>query len=379
MIQSIQKVNFNQKTVLVRCDFNVSINERGEVVDDLRIRIAIPTIDKIINDGGKVVLLSHASKEMGLGILRPILEKLLSRKVFFLKNFNVSKIKAADFGSIFLLENLRFYDGEEKNDKHFAKTLASLGDSYVNEAFSVSHRSHASVVSLAEMLPHYAGLNLLQEVKMISKIKKEPWRPLVAIIGGAKVSSKIKVVEYFINQADHLLLGGKVANEILVVKGISLNQPWPDEAIVKEIEKVELTSPKIHLPVDVLIAPLYGGDCFRVGAPGQVRMDENIFDIGPETIKLYSEIIKNAKMIIWSGPLGLFEKKEFEKGTREIAQAIALNHRALSIVGGGDTGVAITKFNLKESIDHFSTGGGALLEFITGRELPGLKAIGYEN
>jgi len=377
MMKSIQEINFNQKTVLIRCDFNVPINEKGEVVDDWRIKATIPTINKIINDGGKAVLLSHASKKTGLKILIPILEKLLGRKVLFFRDFNSRKIKAADFGSIFLLENLRFHEGEEKNDKEFAQTLASLGDSYVNEAFSVCHRSHASVVSLAEKLPNYAGLNLLQEVKIASKIQKEPWRPLVAIVGGAKVSSKIKVIEYFVNQADHLLLGGKVANEILVVKGISPNQPWPEETIAKEIEKVELTSPKIHLPIDVIIGPTQGDDYSRVGAPGQVKIDENIFDIGPETIRLYSEIIKNAKMIVWSGPLGFFEKKEFEKGTREIAKVIAFHHRAFSIVGGGDTGVAITKFNLRESIDHISTGGGALLEFIAGRELPGLKALGY--
>lgn len=379
-MKNLKEIDFNEKTALIRCDFNVPIDEKGEILDDFRIRESISTIREVINQGGKAVLIGHIAKKVSLEIFSPIIEELLKKKVNFIRDIDlgtVKKIKKANFGEIFLLENLRVHNGEKDNNEEFANKLSRLGDIYINEAFSVCHREHASIVWLPSILPNCAGLKLIQEVKVLSKIKDKPQHPLVVIVGGSKVPSKIRVIQCFAEKADHILLGGEVANEILVVKGISPNRPWPDEEVVREVKNIEFTSIKIHLPVDLIVSPFGCNSCSRVDAPGQVRMDEGIYDIGPETIKIYLNIIKEAKMIIWAGPLGLFEKKEYEKGTREIAQAIALNNEAFTIIGGGDTGMAITKFNLRNSVDHISTGGGAMLEFMTGRELPGLKALGY--
>ncbi len=382
MMKSVEEIDFNKKTALVRCDFNVPVSEKKEILDDFRIRESIPTIRDIIDSGGKAVLMGHAEGKMTLEVFIPLLEELLEKKVKFLKDFGprtIKRIEEAKPGDIFLLENLRIFKGEKENDERFAKEISLLGDIYVNEAFSVCHREHASIVGIPKILPHCAGFRLIREVKVLSRVRDNPWHPLVAVIGGAKVSSKIKVIESFLGSADHILLGGKVANEILVIKGISPNRPWPDEDVVREVKNVELTSKNIHLPVDVMVSPFGCDNCDRVDAPGQVRIDEGIFDIGPETIKMYTKIIKEAKMVIWAGPLGLFEKKEYERGTREVAKAIAHNHQAFTVIGGGDTGIAITKFNLRNSIDHISTGGGAMLSFMAGKKLSGLKALGYYN
>ncbi len=374
------EMDFSNKTALIRCDFNISFDQNGKVLDDLRVRESIPTIQKILNGGGKAVLMSHAGGDMSLKRVVPLLEELLKKKIKFVERIGQGTKRAineADFGEVLLLENLRFYEGEKNNSERFAGELAFLGDVYINEAFSVCHRSHASIVSLPNLLPHCAGFKLAQEVKVLDKVKNNPWHPMVTIIGGAKVASKIRAVESFLDKSDHVLLGGKVANEILVIKGICQNKPWPSEEVVKEVENVKLTSSKIHLPVDLIVSPPDCDYCFRVDSPGGVKRDEDIYDIGPETIKIFSKIISEAKMMIWAGPLGLFEDERYEKGTREIAQAMARNHRAFKVVGGGDTGVAMNKFHVKDSIDHISTGGGAMLEFMAGKELPGLKALGY--
>ncbi len=372
--------DFKGKTALIRCDFNVSFDEDGNIPDDFRVRESIPTIRAVIDGGGKAVLMSHAGDDRSLKGLVPLLADLLKRKVKFVSSLGREAEKAvgrADFGDIILLENLRFFKGEKENSERFAGELALLGDIYVNEAFSVCHRNHASIVRLTEILPHCAGFRLAQEVKVLSRVKDNPWHPMVTIIGGAKVASKIRVVEAFLEKSDHVLLGGKVANEMLVIKGITHNRPWPDEEVVKEVEKVELTSCKIHLPVDLIVSPPDCEHCFRADAPGRVKREEEIYDIGPETIKIFTKIISEAKMMIWAGPLGLFEDRRYEKGTRAIARAMAMNHRAFKVVGGGDTGIAVRKFHVGDSIDHISTGGGAMLEFMAGKKLPGLKALGY--
>jgi phosphoglycerate kinase len=372
--------NFNKKTVLIRCDFNVSIDHEGKPLDDLRIRESVPTIEKVINDGGRAVIISHAGEKKSLKEIVPFLEKTFSKKIIFIKELGdlmEKAIRRSDYGDILLLENLRLFEGETVNSNFFAGELALLADFYINEAFSVSHRKHASMVALPSILPSCAGFRLTREVAVLSKVRDNPWHPMVTIIGGAKVASKIRVVKSFLKNSDHLLLGGKVANEILVVKGICHNRPWPDEETVNEIKNVEITSPKIHLPVDLVVSPYSCDNCVRIDSPADLKSDEGIYDIGPETIKIFTKIISEAKMMIWAGPLGLFEDKRYERGTREIAKAMALNHRAFKVVGGGDTGIAINKFNVKDSIDHISTGGGAMLEFMAGTELPGLRALGY--
>jgi phosphoglycerate kinase len=278
---------------------------------------------------------------------------------------------------IVLLENLRFYEEEEKNDQEFAKKLAKLGEIYVNDAFSVCHRAHASVVGIPQYLPSAAGLLLEKEIKILSRVLKNPWRPLVAIIGGVKIEIKIGVIEQFIKKADHLLLGGEIANTVLIGKGISLGRPLLENGEIREkIERIDITCPKLHLPIDGLISlqePKEG--YLRIGAVGNVRREEKVYDIGPETIEIFSEIIKTAKMILWSGPLGLFEEKKFSVGTKEIAENIVRNHRAFKIAGGGDTAAALNRFKLADKFDHVSTGGGAMLEFLSGEKLPGIEAL----
>ncbi len=379
--------------MLVRCDFNVPLDKKGLISDDSRIKEAVPTIDYLLSKGAKVILISHLgrpaeikSKEQRIKnfTLRPIgekLAKLLKRKVNFLPDClgekTAKEINKIGEGEIVLLENLRFYDEEEKNDKDFAKKLAKLGEVYVNEAFSASHRRHASIVGLPKFLPSFAGFLFEREVKVLSKVLKSPWRPLVAIIGGVKIETRIGLIERFLKKADHLLLGGEIANTILIGKGISLGGPlMTDKEMIKKIAKIDITCPRLHLPVDGLISLSDMSEgYFKIGAVGSVKKEEKVFDIGPETIKIFSEIIKQAKMIFWSGPLGLFEEKKFEWGTKQIAENIIRNHPAFKVAGGGDTEAALLKFNLKNRFDYVSTGGGAMLEFLSGKKLPGIEAL----
>lgn len=367
MIKTIRDIDFSGKVVLIRCDFNVPFNDLGEIADDFRIRESIPTINYVLDQGGRVLLVTHIKKSVKLII--PLLEDIFQRKVNLVKDNIIN-------GDVSILENVRSFEGEVENDDVFAQKLASMADIYVNEAFSVSHRAHASVAKTPLLMPSCVGFLFEKEIKVLSKVKDNPWKPLVVIIGGAKVPSKVKVIKAFLEKADHILLGGKVANDILVVKGISVNKPWPKEDVVSEIETIDLTSTKLHLPIDVKLSNSEGS-LNKIDAPGVVKNEEEIYDIGPETIKIYSDIIAEASMIVWAGPLGFFEKKEFELGTKEIALAIARNNKAFKVIGGGDTGVAITKFNIKKKVDHISTGGGAMLDFLANKELPGLKALKY--
>lgn len=386
-MKTLKDLDLNYKRVQVRCDFNVPLNKQGDIEDDFRIKQTIPTIETLIKSKARVILMSHLDSPKGKVVkslkLAPIQEKLK-------KYLGIDVIKASDCigrkierqtlkmkpGEVLLLENLRFHKGEKENNPNFAKALSKLGDVYINDAFGASHRAHASIVGVPKYLPSAAGLLFEKEIKILSRVLENPWRPLVVIIGGVKISSKIKVVERFLKEADHLLVGGKIANTILIVKGICVGRPWPPEEIVKEIKKINLTSTKLHLPLDAVASPDKTGKVYiRESAPGRVRKDELLLDVGPETIKMFSKIIKAAKMIVWSGPLGFFEEPLFEKGTKVIAQEIARNHQAFKIVGGGDTIFALSKLGLREKFDHVSTGGGAMLEFLSGEELPGLKAL----
>jgi len=387
MIRGLKKFKLERKRVLVRCDFNVPLGEKGNIEDDYRIKQALPTIEYLLKAGNKIILMSHLGDPEGRVLeslrLDPVqkkLEELLERKVLKTGDCTgkevekrVSKMKN---GEVLLLENLRFHDGEKKNDAQFAKDLAKLGDFYVNNAFGVCHRSHASVVSLPQYLPSAAGFLLEKEVKVLSRILKNPWRPLVVVIGGAKISSKIRVINKFLDIADHVLVGGKIANDILIAKSICVGRPWPEDEVIKEVEKFQLTSTKLHLPIDVLASPDDSGTVYvRTAAPGKVRNDELLLDIGPETVEIFSMVLKEAKMILWSGPMGLFENPLFAKGTEEVARAIAKNHKAYKIVGGGDTLFAVSKFGLTNKFDHISTGGGAMLGFLSGEDFPGLKPL----
>jgi len=386
-LRTIKELDVKGKRVLVRCDFNVPLDEKGEIEDDFRIKQTIPTIEYLIKKGAKVILMSHLDDPEGKVVeslrLTPIQEKLT-------EYLDLSVTKAPDCigkevekqtlemkeGGVLLLENLRFHREEERNDEGFAKEISKLGDVYINDAFGVSHRAHASIVGVPKYLPSGAGLLLEKEVKILSRVLGKPWRPLVAVIGGVKISSKIKVIKQFLEKADHLLIGGKIASAILIVKGICVGRPWPPKETAKEIEKFKLTSTKLHLPIDAIASADETGQFYtRESAPAKLRKDELLLDIGPETIRMFSKIIKDAKMIVWSGPMGRFEETLFEKGTKAIAEKIARNHKAFKIAGGGDTVFALSKFGLRDKFDHVSTGGGAMLSFLGGEKLPGLKVL----
>jgi len=387
MFKTLENFNFKNKRVLVRADFNVPLDKKGVIEDEFRLKQALPTIKYLVKNRAKVILMSHLDNPQGKVVeglkLTSIREKLkgyLSANIIKTDDCVGKKvenrIKEMKEGEILLLENLRFHKEEKENNPEFAKSLANLADVYVNDAFGSSHRAHASIVGVPKYLPSAAGLLLEKEISVLSNILKKPKRPLVAIIGGAKILSKIKVIKHFLKEADHLLIGGKIANAILIVKGICIGRVWPPEETVKDIESINLTSSNLHLPVDAIISPTPEGDFYtRKEAPGKVRTDELILDIGPETIKIFSEIIKSAKTIVWAGPLGFFEEPLFENGTRSIAEAIVRNKQAFKVAGGGDTIFSLSKFHLRERFDHVSTGGGAMLAFLGGEELPGLKVL----
>jgi len=385
-MRNLDNFDFAGKTVLVRCDFNLSFSDKIEAVDDYRIKASVPTIEHLLEKNAKIVLLSHfgnpEDEEKKESLVRSKLESILKRKIVLIGHYrskeDEKRIKNGSPGDIFLLANVRKYPGEGKNDRSFAEELSRLGDAYVNDAFSVCHRSHASVVELPKILPSFAGIYLNNEVKIMSKILAQPWRPLIAIIGGAKIASKISTMGGLMELVDHLLLGGKLVNEVLMIKGIISRESSLPSDLIEKIRKIELTSPKLHLPIDAVASPkIQRKDYNRITAPGLIRKEEDIYDIGPETVNLYSQIIKNAKMIIWAGPLGRFEEKSFERGTKEIARAVSMNHEAFKVVGGGDTGAAMTTFGFRDEIDHISTGGGAMLKFLSKEELPGLKVLGF--
>ncbi len=379
-MKTLRDFNYSKKAVLVRCDFNVPLSEEGEVLDIFRIKAVLPTIHALSEAGAKVILLSHLEvkeKVASLKIIKPKLEELLGKKIKFFSDCIGPEVKSGiermRAGEIVLLENLRFYKGEKDCQPQFAKELASLGDFYVNEAFSCCHRSHASIVLLPKYLPSAAGFQLEKEIKVLSKILENPARPLVAIIGGIKIETKIKTILKFLEWADHLLLGSKMGEAILAHKMILLGRKVYEE---KLIDQIELTNPKLHLPIDGLISLKDRREpYFRIGGIGTLKKEEEIFDIGPETTKIFTQLIKEAKTIFWSGPMGMFEEKEFEKGTRELAEAIVRNHSAFKVAGGGDTISAINKFGLAEGFDFLSTGGGAMLHFLSGEKLPGIEAL----
>ena len=389
-MKTLKDFNFKNKRVLVRCDFNVQLNEKGRIAEDFRIKQTIPTIEYLIKKGAKTILMSHLGKPEGKIVnelrLNPIakrLSELLNRPVKKLDDCVGKEVKKEveriQTGEIILLENIQFNAGENKNDSNFAKILASYADIFIMEAFGQSHRNYASIAGIPKYLPAAAGFLLEKEIKILSKVMQNPWRPLVVIIGGVKINTKIGVISQFLKKADHLLLGGEVANAILIGKGFSLGRSLlDDEEIARKVKKIDITNLKIHLPVDGIISLRERQkDYSREGAIGTIKKEEKIFDIGPETIKIFSEIIKEAKMILWSGPLGLSEEKKFEKGTKETAESIVKNKSAFKIIGGGDTIAAVDKFGLLQEFDHVSTGGGAMLEFLAGNKLPGLVALRY--
>jgi len=387
-MKGLKAFDFKNKRVLLRCDFNVPLDEQGNILDDFRIKKTIPTIEYLLEKKAKVILMSHLGDPGGKKVeglsLTPVQGKLR-------EYLNLSVVKASDCfgpevekligsmkdGEVLLLENLRFHKEEEEGDEGFARKLSRLGDVYVNDAFGASHRPHASIAGVPKFLPSAAGLLLEKEISALSRVLENPARPVVALVGGAKIESKISVIKAFLQKADHLLLGGKIANSVLGVKGIWMDGKGLTQETIRVINEVPLTSTKLHLPVDALVSFNSSGKPYvRESALAQTKENELLLDIGPETINVFSRIIQEAKTIVWAGPFGFFENPLFEKGTRAIASAIVNNEKAFKVVGGGETLEFLNKIGLAEKFNHVSTGGGAMLEFLSGKTLPGIESLG---
>jgi len=387
-IRTIKKIKrLKGKKVLLRVDFNVPLTADGRVgkSEDYRIVKTLPTISYLAKRGAKIIIMAHLGRPDGKVVeklrLDPIakrLSQLLKKKIRKSRQIigpeTKRLIKQLGDGEILMLENIRFDKREEAADKGFAGQLAALGDLYVNDAFAVNHRDQASVSIIQQFLPSYAGLLLEQEILHLDKVLKNPRHPLVVIIGGAKISTKIKLIRSFLPLADKLILGGALANSVLKVMGVSIGKSKVEESMFGEIKKIKLTENKLIVPVDALIANNYQSPKGRIDAVGDVKNNEVILDIGPDTVKLYKKIINSAKMVLWNGPMGLIETPYFAKGTREVIKILA-KLKAETIVGGGETVEIIRKMKLENSFDFISTGGGAMLEYLEGKKLPGLKKL----
>jgi len=387
-IKSIKEVkNLKGKKVLLRVDFNIPLNPSGEVGrdEDYRIVKTLPTIKLLVSKGAKVIIMAHLGRPDGkvvekfrLGPVAKRLSQLLKKKVA--KSNEIigaetdKKVAAMKNGDVLMLENVRFDAREEKADKAFAKSLAKLGDIYVNDGFAVSHRDQASVSTIQNYLPSYAGLLMADEINYLTQVLKKPKQPLVVIIGGAKMETKIKVIKNFVKIAKKVLLGGALANTVLHVMGISVGKSALEPGMFPEVKKLKLIDNKIIVPVDGVFAKSGEAKHGRMDALADIKPDELILDVGPETIKLYSKIIESAKMVLWNGPMGLIENPEFAKGTLALIKILA-ESKAETIVGGGETVEMIRKLKLENKFTFISTGGGAMLEFLEGKDLPGLKKI----
>lgn len=389
-MKTLKEAQIKNRTALLRVDFNVDI-EDGRVREDFRMRATLPTI-KYLLDGGakKIVVMTHLGRPEGkwnrgfsaspiAGHLSDILGEVVELIVSDIRNRIRSEIETSD-SRILLLENLRFYKEEEENDRDFSENLASLGDFFVQDAFGVSHRSHASIVGVPKFLPSYAGLLLEKEVSTLSAALERPVRPLVALIGGAKISTKIAVIERFLQIADNVALGGALANTALEARGMAIGKSYAEKGkgINDKIKNINFTDIKLHLPLDVKVAKDKDArsDITTKGAGG-VFDDELILDIGPDTQRLFSNIINRSKTIVWNGPMGYIENEAFKEGTHTIAKSIAgaTKNGAFSIIGGGDTYPILDTLGIMDDVSFISTGGGAMLDFIAKGTLPGIEVL----
>ena len=382
----ITDLDVKGKKVLVRVDFNVPIKE-GKVGDDTRIKAALPTIQYLLDNGAAVILCSHLGRpkgevkpEFSLKPVAKYLGTLIDAPVSFAEDCIGEKAEAAVAalkpGQVLVLENTRFHAGEKKNDPGMAKQLASLADLYVNDAFGSAHRAHASTAGVTEYLPSAAGFLLEKEIKYLGNTIANPERPFVAILGGAKVSDKIGVIENLLDKADQILIGGGMANTFFKAQGYDMADSLVEEDAVETAKDLlNKAEGKLMLPVDMVIADAFDANAeSRTMDVGDVPAGWRILDIGPKTVAAFDDVISKAGTVVWNGPMGVFEFEKFAKGTFEVAEALAKSD-AISIVGGGDSASAINKSGLADKITHISTGGGASLEMLEGKELPGLAAL----
>jgi len=394
-MKTIDNLNFAGKKALIRVDFNVPLDKEFNITDDNRIQGALPTIKKILNDGGSVILMSHLGRpkegpteKYSLKHLVKHLSTVLGKEVQFADDCigaqATEKAAALKAGDVLLLENLRFYKEEEKGDEAFAEKLSKLGDVYVNDAFGTAHRAHASTAIIAKFFPNakYFGYLMAGELANAEKVLNNAERPFTAIMGGAKVSDKILLIERLLEKVDNLLIGGGMAYTFAKAQGGSIGKSLVEddklELALSLIEKAKAKGVNLVLPTDSIIA-----DNFAADANTDVAQNDSIkdgwmgLDIGPDSIKVYKDVVAGSKTILWNGPMGVFEMEKFEAGTKAVAEAVveATEKGAFSLIGGGDSAAAVAKFGFEEKVSYVSTGGGALLEYMEGKELPGVKAI----
>ena len=387
--KTIRDVDVQGKRVLMRVDFNVPMQD-GTITDDKRIRAALPTIKHAIEAGGKVILMSHLGRPKGkpddafrLDPVAKRLSELLGQPVQKVDDCIGADVEQAvaklEPGDVLLLENVRFYAQETDNDPEFAKALAALGDIFVNDAFGTAHRAHASTTGVADYLPAVSGFLMEKELEFLGGAVEEPKRPFVAILGGAKVKDKIAVIESLLNKVDTLIIGGGMAYTFLKAQGYEVGNSLLDgerlEFCRSIMAKAEEKGVELLLPVDVVAAKEYGPDAeHKVVSSREMPADWEGLDIGPETAKRFSAAVKDAGTVVWNGPMGVFEFEAFAKGTLSVAQALA-DSSAVTIIGGGDSAAAVEQMGLADKMTHVSTGGGASLEFLEGKVLPGVAAL----
>lgn len=387
--KTISDIDIKNKKVIIRADFNVPLDDAKNITDDRRIAASLPTVEYALKQGAaKVILMSHLGRPKGVGFeadfsLKPVakrLKELLKEDVLMLGDCIGASVKDKILTSkerVVLLENLRFHKEEEKNDANFAKELASLADVYVNDAFGTAHRAHASTAGITKYLPSVAGFLIEKELKYLGEAVANPRRPLAVILGGAKVSDKILLIKNLLTKADTIVIGGGMAYTFLKAQGRKIGNSKL-EADKVDTAKALLAEAKekgveIALTTDFVIAPNFQSDEAKI--VDEIPDGWESLDIGPKTRKAYKEILSKAKTIVWNGPLGVFERDAYAKGTREIAEYLATLKGVTVIIGGGDSAAAVAKFNLEDKMTHISTGGGASLEFLEGKELPGIAAL----
>jgi phosphoglycerate kinase len=394
-MNTIDFLNFSGKKALIRVDFNVPLDDKFNITDDNRMVGAIPTIEKILNDGGSVILMSHLGRpkdgpteKYSLKHLVRHLAILLNRDVQFaddcIGGSAISKAEGLKSGEVLLLENLRFYKEEEKGDEAFAEKLAALGEVYVNDAFGTAHRAHASTAIIAKFFPaaKYFGYLMAGELANAEKILNHAEKPFTAIMGGAKVSDKILLIEQLLEKVDNLIIGGGMAYTFAKAQGGQIgNSLVEDDKLdlaVDLLKKAKAKNVNLLLPVDSVIADAFAADAnTEIAKNNAIPLGWMGLDIGPESVRSFIEVVKSSKTILWNGPMGVFEMKKFESGTKSVAEAVvaATKNGAFSLIGGGDSAAAVAKFGFEDDVCYVSTGGGALLEYMEGKELPGVRAI----
>ncbi len=390
-LKTIDQLDASGKRVVMRVDFNVPVKD-GVVTDDTRIKAALPTIKHLLEQGARLVLMSHRGRPSGEGFeeefsLRPAalrLSELLGSPVVFATDVvgPDAQAKAASLkdGQVLLIENLRFDKREKKNDPAFCEELARLGDVYVNDAFGTAHRAHASTAGLANLLPAYAGYLMANEVSTLTGMLDQPKRPFVAILGGSKVSDKIQVIDTLMDKADTLIIGGGMCFTFLLAQGKKVGTSLKEEDWVERagemVKRAAEKDVKLLLPVDVVVADKFAEDAnTKTVTVDEIPDDMMGLDIGPETAKIYAQAIAEGKTVFWNGPMGVFEMDAFAVGTKDVALAVAANKEADTIIGGGDSVAAVNKFDLADQMTFISTGGGASMELVEGKELPGVAAL----